>query len=143
MAFMKNFIWIYAISGVLFLGGISGGPNDSFAAQDAFQDSFLGFPEYPKAQLLCSEHVSGVPFHILWRSFSTPADVGTVVAFYEQQMSTMAKAGEHGAFTITHPKDANLLLTVFTKENAAHFPNCKKKPDATARSLILVSKAMQ
>jgi|GEM_PF-5870606 len=101
------------------------------------------FPEYPKTQALCAEHVSGTPFHIDWKSASSSEDTASVVGFFEQKMQAKSKAGDHGSSTFSHPKDPNLVLTIYPASEAAHFPACQKKPEASAKTILMTSQAIR
>jgi hypothetical protein len=97
-----------------------------------------GFPEYPQARLLCSEHVTGNRMHITWKTHATADDVAKVVAFYEKATKTKAGTGDLKERTF---KDGDRHLSIYAATDNDKFPKCATKPKAGEKTVILYSSA--
>lgn len=105
--------------------------------------SFENIPQYPGATRLCDEHVAGEKMHIQWKSFASGDSVAVVAEFFEKKLGTQAVGGEHASRKIAPPGNAGLILTIYPKQSEEKFPSCAQKPGPSAKTILLISQAIQ
>lgn len=105
--------------------------------------SFENIPQYPGATRLCDEHVSGERMHIQWKSFASGDSVAAVTEFFEKKFVAQSVGGEHGSRKIVAPENFLLTITIYPKQSEGNFPSCARKPDPSAKTVILISQAVR
>lgn len=94
---------------------------------------------FPKARLLCSQHVTGNTMHITWTSHASEHNVDLIVRHYEKATKRVATRGAKGEMTLAWDRDT--VLSVYPATKNDDFPHCETKPKAGEKSVILISRA--
>ncbi|KAB2841505.1 hypothetical protein F9K50_03805 [bacterium] len=105
--------------------------------------SLENIPQYPGSTRLCDEHVTGKKMHIQWKSFASGDSVTAVTDYYEKKLGASSTGEEHASRKIVTPGNSLLTITIYPKESAGKFPACAQKPEPSARTVILISQAIQ
>jgi hypothetical protein len=104
-------------------------------------------PSYPKAQRICSGHVSGSPTpggaagpHVEWTAYASLDAPETVVAWYEHRLARglHRREGRQDIWRVPFDRP-RAVLTVSTPVDAAPLTGCTERPAAPARTVIVMS----
>jgi len=105
--------------------------------------SLENIPQYPGSTRLCDEHVAGEKMHIQWKSFASGDSVAAVTDFFEKKLGAASTPEEHASRKIVSPKNSLVTITIYPKQSEGNFPSCSKKPDPSAKTILLISQAIQ
>jgi hypothetical protein len=104
-------------------------------------------PSYPKAQRICTGHVSGSPStgraagpHIEWSAFSSLDAPETVVAWYEHRLAPglHRREGRQDIWRVPFDRPT-AVVTVSAPGDADPLTGCTERPAPTARTVIVMS----
>jgi hypothetical protein len=98
-----------------------------------------GFGPYPRARLLCSQHVTGKTMHITWTSHASSDSAEAIVKHYEKTTKRKATRGDKGEWNLAWDDNHKVAIYPVTKNDA--FPHCDVKPTGGEKAVILISRA--
>jgi hypothetical protein len=91
------------------------------------------FTAYPKATLVCQEHVAGNAGHIEWSSYASADDDGSVASFITSAM------GREMAHEIAIGDQRLEVHAVADKD----YPRCATEPPAGTQTMVIVSRMIR
>jgi hypothetical protein len=122
---MRSLLIVIAVCGV------------AFAAEEIVG----GFAAYPKARLLCDEHVLGNTMEIHWQTYAVKDDVKKVAKFYEKK--TGKKGTKNGTGDLSWWNGAENVLAIYPAAKSDAYPKCSVATKKGERTVIAVSSAIR
>ena len=126
--------------------GLTGhGPQRAAGNRSQSNDSVFRsyeFPSHPNLTHLCQRRVYGSA-HITWDAFATPARPSQLVAYYRRKLGDAGFTREGRGGSWRRPADAPrpqrvLSINAIGTDNPSS--DCEKKPPASSRAVIIVSR---
>jgi hypothetical protein len=100
-------------------------------------------PTYPGATSFCSQHVMGAPGgpSISWTAYHTADAPETVVAWYERQLAAglHRREGREDVWRVPFEAPEAVMSVAAATEPPPPIAECRTKPPASARTIILMS----
>lgn len=120
-------------------------PSAAATAEDVVSifDAY-GFPAHMSVVHLCRQRVYPQGGrHLTWDAFASTLDPATLIAHYQKRLGDAGFSAENGGGSWKLPAGAvtpTRTLTVFPPSAQGPFRSCEKKPDASAKSVVVISR---